>query len=48
VRLEAEAGDAELEAAVRQLEVADAALGEVGRDVDVWIESAADELARTR
>ena len=47
MRLEAEAGDAELPAAVRELEVGDAARREVGRNVDVRIEAAADQLACT-
>ena len=46
VRLQPEAGEAELEAALGQLEVGDPARGEVGRDVDVRVEPAADELPR--
>ena len=46
VRLEPEAGEAEVEAALRQLEVGDAARREVGRDVDVGVEAAADQLPR--
>ena len=46
VRLQPEAGQAELEAALRELEVGDAARREVGRDVHVRVEPAADELAR--
>ena len=46
MRLEPEAGEAEVEAALRQLEVGDAARREIGRDVDVGVEAAADQLPR--
>ena len=46
VRLQPEAGQPELEAALGQLEVGDPARGEVRRDVDVGVEPAAHELPR--
>ena len=46
VRLELEAREAELDTAPRQCDVADLALDDVGRDVDVRVERAAHELAR--
>jgi hypothetical protein len=46
VRLEAEAGQAELGEAPRERDVADAPLHDVGRDVDVNVVRAAHDLAR--
>ena len=46
VRLEDEAGQPDLLAAPRQADVVDPALDHVGRDVDVHVHAAADQLAR--
>ena len=45
MRLEHEAGKAELGEAVRKVDVVDAALRQVGLDVDVQVVGATDELA---